>query len=648
MRLRSMTAALVCVVAASLGVAYAAQARAGTAEPHKGLSGTPCGLATGATLAAVDGDVAERIYRDELEGPSTALDKRQVERYGPLLAAVSSGDVAAIKQAVTELVFSHTHIVRLRVSEGGKLLADVGGPYVIAPAAGELRVNGRSLASYELSVQDDRGFVGLEQRLIGAPLILRLAGRRVPIEGTFAETPLALPSRGVSIIRHTAYQVYSFNARAYPAGSLRISLLLAPQHPSGRSCAQVRVTETTRIAQRIWGRFSLDKSPVSGFVTFAQSHTGALVYVRRGARQLAGSARGPARLPLAGAVSYRSRTYGVASFAGASAGGAVRIYLLVPLGANARALNPVSRAARRSVRARTADAGYTTGIGDNNPGMFTSSYWQRLHTRLVRYVAPYDAVAHRASLRAATAYIRAAEAAHQQILVEFYHSAYSPTTLPSVAQYKHYVQKFAKLFPHVHEYASWDEANRGNVAHLFSSPSARASARYYQALIRVCSKCTVIGLDILDGQYLRPPLEYIAEFKSEIGRLETVMPHIWGLHDYVDLNHFEDWRTRDLSRALGGSVWLTEAGGIVKLAGAFSNSDGSGLRRAAKVVEYTFNVARAIPQVKRLYLYNWTGTPQSARWDSGITNLHLLPRPAWVAACHALHAQRCAVRTSKS
>jgi hypothetical protein len=648
MRLSSITAALLCVAAASLGVACAAQARAGAVEARTALSGPACGSATRETLAAVDGDVAERIYRDELEGPSTVLDKRQVERYGPLLTAVSNGDVAAIKQAVTELVFSHTHIVRLRVSEGGKLVADVGGPYIIAPAAGELRVNGRSVASYLLSVQDDRGFVGLEKRLIGAPLILHLAGRRVPIEGTLAATPAPLPSRGVSTIRHVSYQTYSFDARAYPAGALRISLLLPPQRPSSRSCAQVRVAETMRIGQRIWARFKLDKSPVTGFVTFAQSHTGALVYVRRGSDQLAGSTRGPARLPVAGSVSYQSRTYGVASFAGIFAGGAVRVYLLVPLGGGARALSSSSRAARRPARARTADAGYVTGIGDDNPGMFASSYWLRLRTRLVRYVAPYDAVAHRDSLRAATTYIRAAEAAHQQILVEFYRSAYSPTTLPSVAQYKHYVQKFVKLFPHVHEYASWDEANRGNVAHMFSSPSARASARYYQALIRVCLKCTVIGLDILDGQYLRPALEYIAEFKSEIGRLETVMPHIWGLHDYVDLNHFEDWRTRELSRALGGSIWLTEAGGIVKLAGAFSNDDGSGLRRAAKVVEYTFRVAHAIPQIKRLYLYNWTGARQSARWDSGITNLRLLPRPAWVVACHALRAQRCAVRTSRT
>ena len=299
------------------------------------------------------------------------------------------------------------------------------------------------------------------------------------------------------------------------------------------------------------------------------------------------------------------------------------------------------------VRARAA-AHYLTGFGDDNVKMFKSTYWSRLHTKVVRYVAPYDAVTHRASLNRAIAFIQAAEVAHQQVLVAFYHSERTPTTLPSVALYEHDVQRFVKRFPHVAQYVSWDEANRGDVAHLFSSPSAGAAARYYQALIRVCHSCTVVGLDILDGQYLRPALSYITAFKREIGHLETIMPHVWGLHDYVDLNHFEDWRTRDIASAFGGTVWLTETGGIVKFAGAFSNKHGSGLRRAAKVLQYMFSVAGAIPEIKRLYVYNWTGASAGARWDSGVTNVHLQPRPGWLVVCHELHARGCAARISSS
>ena len=88
-------------------------------------------------------------------------------------------------------------------------------------------------------------------------------------------------------------------------------------------------------------------------------------------------------------------------------------------------------------------------------------------------------------------WIHAAEAQHQQILVAFYHSEYTPTKLPSVASHQHDVQKFVKLFPHVKQYEAWDESNRGNVAHSFSSPRPSADAKYYQALIRVCKGCSV-------------------------------------------------------------------------------------------------------------------------------------------------------------
>ena len=81
---------------------------------------------------------------------------------------------------MTSLVYSHTHIVRLRVTRGGTVLADVGGPYIIAPVSGLLRVHGRTVARYVLSVQDDLGYVKLETRYIGFPLLLRRGAQRIP------------------------------------------------------------------------------------------------------------------------------------------------------------------------------------------------------------------------------------------------------------------------------------------------------------------------------------------------------------------------------------------------------------------------------------------------------------------------------------
>jgi hypothetical protein len=288
-----------------------------------------------------------------------------------------------------------------------------------------------------------------------------------------------------------------------------------------------------------------------------------------------------------------------------------------------------------------AAASFLTGIGDEQARMFHNPLWQKLHTKIVRYIAPYDAVSHVFELNDAITFIQAAEAAHEQVLVAFYHSEVTPTRMPSVATYKSDVQKFVKLFPHVRQYQSWDEANRGNEPHQFSSPSAVQAAQYYQALIRVCKGCTAIGLDVLDANNIGPTLEYISEFKREIGRLETVMPKIWGLHDYSDINRLESWRTNDIVQALGGQVWLTETGGLVQFGGAFPNKHGSGLTRAAKVLKYMFAVAASHPQIKRLYIYDWNGGTASTRFDAGLTNAHEQPRPGYVVVCKALHGSKC-------
>jgi hypothetical protein len=290
---------------------------------------------------------------------------------------------------------------------------------------------------------------------------------------------------------------------------------------------------------------------------------------------------------------------------------------------------------------------YMTGIGDEQSTMFSSPLFMQLHTRIARYIVPYDAAVRSYDLDKAETWIHEAEADHIQVLVAFYHSEYTPTKLPSVATYKHDVEKFVKLFPHVKQYQAFDEANRGNIPYVLSSPSATLDAQYYQALLRVCHRCTVVGLDVLDAQNIYPTLQYIAEFKQEIGRLKTIMPKIWGLHNYSDVNRFETWRTRDLAQALGGQVWLTETGGIVKFAGDFTNHDGAGLTRAAKALKLMFSIAASNPNVKRLYIFDWSGGVASTRFDAGLTDAKGNPRPGYLVVCRALHGQRCSVVVSR-
>jgi hypothetical protein len=291
----------------------------------------PCGSAGAETLARTAGLVATRIYANELSSSEVFNDKRQVEGFSPLLSALQSGNRAAVREAVTSLVFSHTHVVRLRVTRGGEVLADIGGPEILAPVSGSLRRGGRTLGHYVLSVQDDLGYVKLVTRFIGVPLVLRAGSRTLPVAGTLSPAPPSIPAHAPVSYRGTSYQAFSFNAQAFPSGPLRISLLVpAPGSLSHRGCSEIKVAELGDVARRISRRLTLSPATFSSYIRATAPLTGGLMYIRSGSHQLAGSTRpGPSALPSRGTVSYRGRTYAVSSFTTATTVGQARIYQLV-------------------------------------------------------------------------------------------------------------------------------------------------------------------------------------------------------------------------------------------------------------------------------------------------------------------------------
>jgi hypothetical protein len=326
-------------------------------------------------------------------------------------------------------------------------------------------------------------------------------------------------------------------------------------------------------------------------------------------------------------------------------------------GAHASALSARTSSissARTSPSAHTA-ASYLTGIGDQQTEMFNNPLWLQLHTKIARYIAPYDAAVRPYSLQLAREWIGEAEADHQQVLVAFYHSEYTPTKMPSLAVYQRDVKKFLALFPKVKQYQAWNEANRGTVVEIVKhkrhiglvSPSANQSAQYYKALRAVCRGCTLTGLDILDGPSVSPSLRYIAAYKHEIAKLKVPMPKLWGLHNYSDTNRFQTTRTRAILAAVPGQVWLTETGGIVQFGSSFPNKKGSGLTRAAKALSFMFKLAASNSRIKRLYIFQWSGGTAAVRFDAGLMDPKYNPRPGYVVVCKQVHAANCKVKVSK-
>ena len=126
-------------------------------------------------------------------------------------------------------------------------------------------------------------------------------------------------------------------------------------------------------------------------------------------------------------------------------------------------------------------ASYLTGIGDQQTEMFTNPLWLQLHTKIARYIAPYDAAVRPYSLQLAREWIGEAEADHQQVLVAFYHSEYTPTKMPSITVYQQRHKKFLALFPKVKQYQAWNEANRGTMVKSSKANDTSASFRPPQA-----------------------------------------------------------------------------------------------------------------------------------------------------------------------
>jgi hypothetical protein len=220
------------------GATYAVSSFAGSAFPAGPLrvwvlsprgGRAPCASSRAATVAATVGGVGERLLADEQRGAATARVLRAVAADPRVVAAVAHDRPAALRAAIVALFRDPTlHVVRIRATRaGGRLVGDVGGAYVLAPASAAVRSGGRVIGRVTLSIQDDTGYMKLMHRFTGAQVVLRTAAGQVP-GSTLAPGPARLPGDGRVTYRGTTYRVVSFTGRAFPSGAVRISLLVGP------------------------------------------------------------------------------------------------------------------------------------------------------------------------------------------------------------------------------------------------------------------------------------------------------------------------------------------------------------------------------------------------------------------------------------
>jgi hypothetical protein len=168
--------------------------------------------------------VADRIYSGE-SGNSARKQIRRVQHNKALLEAVARREPLATEAAIKALL--NHHIVRLRVSAGGQLLSDVGGPYVLAPVHAPLRLHGQKIGSFVLSIQDDEGYLRLTRRLAGLKVLMYMSPGNQLVKNSLGPITGTVPASGPYSYRGKSFRVFTVHAKEFPSGPLTIRVLVA-------------------------------------------------------------------------------------------------------------------------------------------------------------------------------------------------------------------------------------------------------------------------------------------------------------------------------------------------------------------------------------------------------------------------------------
>jgi len=190
-----------------------------------------CGHTRKDTIVNTLRRVAGLIYIGET-GQAARKQVRRVQHTKALLEAVAHREPVATEEAIKSLL--NEHIVRMRVSAGGQLLSDVGGPYVLAPVSAPLSLGGHPIGSFVLSIQDDEGYLRLTRRLAGLDVLMYMdltpGGPPQLVKDSLGPSPgpalSAVPASGPYRYEGRSFRVFTVHAAAFPSGPLTVRVLV--------------------------------------------------------------------------------------------------------------------------------------------------------------------------------------------------------------------------------------------------------------------------------------------------------------------------------------------------------------------------------------------------------------------------------------
>jgi hypothetical protein len=162
----------------------------------------------------------------------------------------------------------------------------------------------------------------------------------------------------------------------------------------------------------------------------------------------------------------------------------------------------------------------------------------------------------------------------------------------------------------------------------------KRAAQFFLAFRTMCKRCSIVALDVLDQRGVD---RYIRRFYSALGSRKS-LAKIVGVHNYSDTNRNRDSGTRMILQAVKAQnpraqFWLTETGGVAKFGTSFPCNPNNPRRaetRQAKAISFMFTLTKRFRRdIKRLYIYNFTGDDCEGRFDAGLVRRDGTPRPAY-------------------
>jgi hypothetical protein len=296
----------------------------------------------------------------------------------------------------------------------------------------------------------------------------------------------------------------------------------------------------------------------------------------------------------------------------------LRTFLLVPLLIAAAVL----------AMPNAAGAAAEVGLSEQDASMFSNPWFAKLDARHARVVVGWDVLRNDWERAQLDHWLAAARAAGVRPLVSFAASRRKGRgrMLPSRAAFRREVLAFRRAYPRVRDFVTWNEANHS------SQPTYRRPDRaavYFDVLAAACRGCRIAAADVLDDK------KNLESWLAAFQRRARHRPRIWGLHNYIDANRFDDEGTRRMLAAVKGRIWFTETGGLVqryqrKRPGKRARWVRHSLRHAADATRYVLRLAEVNRRVQRVYLYHWSASKaKSNTWDSALINRWGNPRPAY-------------------